>query len=248
MQLAVSAAPCGYCRQLLAEAFCTCDPAATEPEAEARSRQPAREALPGQQYNDKAPAGAPFQLFIRPDPAPISLDSLLPMAFGPRELGSSETLFGHPTPQRHALVLSEDSSRVGSAGEAEEEVWGALARKALECATRSYSPYTCSPSGLALLTHVRIVSFFPPLWRPLAPHLSSHSFLSSSSSAAAIAVASSSASASPPPPPPPCVLLCLSLARSLNRRRPPPPSLLHALLFPPFLSLFRPDHPSSVHV
>lgn len=152
LQLAVSAAPCGYCRQLLAEAFlCACDcPSAAEPRD--GPGLPRAQGAEGREARSKS-STQQFEIFIQPDPAPISLEALLPMAFGPRDLGAVNGLF---SPQHHALVLSEDWNH-GEAGKEETEagVWEALAKKAVDCAARSYAPYSCSPSGVALLTDVR---------------------------------------------------------------------------------------------
>jgi cytidine deaminase len=119
LQLATSTAPCGYCRQILAEAFFT------------------QEGLAG---------GHTLELFIRPNPSPISLSDLLPMAFGPRDLGVSASLFvtGH-----HPLVLTEPEPALQ---ENHKSVWAQLIRMALDCATRSHAPYSHSPAGVALLT------------------------------------------------------------------------------------------------
>ncbi len=127
-QMAVTAAPCGYCRQLLAEAFCTLHPDGGEEEGGTGERE--------------------FELFIRPSHIAFSLQQLLPMAFGPRDLEETSGLF---TRRYHPLVLAHDDAPPEEAQDKEDEgVWRQLTIKALECATRSHSPYSNSPAGVAL--------------------------------------------------------------------------------------------------
>ena len=128
-QLAVTAAPCGYCRQLLAEAFEVC----TQQDGAAEGG---------------VAGGRNFELFIRPSHTALSLPQLLPMAFGPRDLEETSGLF---KPRYQPLELAHDA-RPEEAQDAEDEgVWRQLTEKALECARRSYSPYSNSPAGVALL-------------------------------------------------------------------------------------------------
>ncbi len=98
--LAVSAEPCGHCRQFLNE------------------------------LNHKES----LKILI-PNKPPISLEQLLPRSFGPQDLGVRSALLGQSRNQvalRHALLSSP------------------LILAALEAAKRSYSPYTHSPSGVAI--------------------------------------------------------------------------------------------------
>jgi cytidine deaminase len=126
-QMAVTAAPCGYCRQLLAEAFCTFHPDRGEKEGGAGERK--------------------FEIFIRPSHTAYSLQQLLPMSFGPRELEETSGLF---TRRYHPLVLAHDAPQEEAQDKEDEGVWRQLTMKALECATRSHSPYSNSPAGVAL--------------------------------------------------------------------------------------------------
>jgi cytidine deaminase len=130
-QMAVTAAPCGYCRQLLAEAFCTLHPDGEEEEGGAGERE--------------------FELFIRPSHTAFSLQQLLPMAFGPRDLEETSGLF---TRCYHPLVLADDAPPEEAQDKEDEGIWRQLTIKALECATRSHSPYSNSPAGVALRLQV----------------------------------------------------------------------------------------------
>ena len=99
--LAVTAAPCGHCRQFMYE---------------------------------MSPDGL-IRILVSGKPA-TTLSSLLPAAFGPRDLGSSEGAFPVRTVK---LALRRHSS-------------DAVTNAALEAARRSYAPYTKSPSGIAVAT------------------------------------------------------------------------------------------------
>jgi cytidine deaminase len=99
--LAVTAAPCGHCRQFL---------------------------------NEMAPDGA--LRILLPGAAPTTLAALLPMAFGPKDLGRTQGAL-----PIHELQLSLP-----------KESRDNLVIAALAAARRSYSPYTKSPSGVAVLT------------------------------------------------------------------------------------------------
>jgi cytidine deaminase len=99
--IALSAPPCGHCRQFLSEAS--------------------------------------IDLTMRvltTDSTETSLSELLPKPFGPKNLGFTQGFF----PVKHAhLSLASDTS-------------DALVREACKAARASYSPYSRSPSGVALLT------------------------------------------------------------------------------------------------
>jgi cytidine deaminase len=99
--LAVTAAPCGHCRQFLTE---------------------------------MVPDGN-LRILVLNAPA-TQLATLLPMAFGPRDLGRDRGAMPIGTTP---LALREQSR-------------DALATVALEAASKSYSPYTQSPSGVGLIT------------------------------------------------------------------------------------------------
>lgn len=95
--LAVSAAPCGYCRQFLNEL-----------------------------------TTAPALRIIIQDTPPVPLASLLPSAFGPRDLGVDAALM---SPQSHNLSIDAGDE---------------LAEAALAAANASYAPYTHAYAGVAL--------------------------------------------------------------------------------------------------
>jgi cytidine deaminase len=99
-KLAVSAAPCGYCRQFL---------------------------------NELTTANT-LQILLPNVPA-ASLQSLLPNAFGPADLGINAGLM---SPQSHKLTLTGDCDE--------------LAEAALTAANASYAPYSFSYAGVALRT------------------------------------------------------------------------------------------------
>ena len=120
VQLALSTAPCGYCRQILAEAFFTLE------------------------AGEGGSVGAALELFIRPNETAMSLQDLLPMAFGPRDLGATVSLF---SPHHHPLerVQPEPGATVAS-----DAIWERLTEMALDFAARSHAPYSNSPAGVAL--------------------------------------------------------------------------------------------------
>jgi cytidine deaminase len=95
--IAVTAAPCGHCRQFM---------------------------------NELAPD---IQIFVPGKPA-ASLSTLLPHAFGPKDLGVTDS----------ALPVRDVDLRLGSSGPDE------LSRAALEAARKSYAPYTKAYSGVAI--------------------------------------------------------------------------------------------------
>lgn len=99
--IAISAAPCGHCRQFL------------------------NEIVTNKELKIITPGG---------DPKKLSL--LLPESFGPSDLGIQSALL---SPQNNFLKLKEDSDFL-------------LVNEALKAANKSYSPYTKSPSGIALRT------------------------------------------------------------------------------------------------
>jgi len=98
LRLAVTAAPCGHCRQFLNELT----------------------------------TASRFQVIIAGQP-PTTLTSLLPNSFGPTDLGVKGGLMGQT--ETPLVSLSGASSPITEA--------------ALRAASRSYSPYTLSHSGLA---------------------------------------------------------------------------------------------------
>lgn len=106
--IALTAAPCGHCRQFM---------------------------------NELAPDG---QIEILVDQAaPTRLSALLPLAFGPKDLGRKDGAF----PVRHTnLTFVTPSANV-----AERRV-DALFQSALDAARTAYAPYTESPSGAAIAT------------------------------------------------------------------------------------------------
>jgi cytidine deaminase len=73
---------------------------------------------------------------LMPRTAPTSLSALLPMAFGPSDMGLKQGAFPIG---RHAMSLARPAT-------------DALILAALDAAQRSYSPYTLSPSGVAIAT------------------------------------------------------------------------------------------------
>ncbi len=99
--IAVTAAPCGHCRQFLSEVS-----------VESSMR------------------------VLVANAAPVMLSDLLPSAFGPKDLGFKQGAF----PVRRVQMTIAESAA------------GVLAREALKAACMSYSPYTRSPSGVALST------------------------------------------------------------------------------------------------
>ena len=99
--IAVTAAPCGHCRQFM---------------------------------NEMAATGE-FEILVE-NKAPCKLSSLLPMAFGPRDLGFKEGGFPVRKVGLELPHVSDDK----------------LANAALDAATHSYAPYSESHSGLAIET------------------------------------------------------------------------------------------------
>ena len=99
IKLAVSATPCGHCRQFI---------------------------------NELVQADQ-LQVYL-PDNLSPRFDSLLPMSFGPTNLGVSEHLMDSTPHQLHAPLIDE------------------LQQQAIAGANKSYSPYTLSPSAVALQT------------------------------------------------------------------------------------------------
>jgi cytidine deaminase len=99
--IAVTAAPCGHCRQFM---------------------------------NELSPASDP-QILVQGSPA-VKLSSLLPMAFGPKDLGFKDGAF----PVREvSLILPK-----GTANE--------FTVAALDAARKSYAPYSKAHSGVAIAT------------------------------------------------------------------------------------------------
>jgi cytidine deaminase len=107
--LAVSAAPCGYCRQFLYET-----------------------------------SSAAKLSVILPDQT-LPLSALLPLPFGPGDLGVTAALL---SPQSHGLSLTRPSTSVA--------VQGALA-----AANMSYAPYTKSFAGIGIATADNVVCGAP---------------------------------------------------------------------------------------
>ena len=99
--IAVTAAPCGHCRQFMTEL---------------------------------SPDGA-IEVMI-PGNSPVRLSTLLPMAFGPKELGLD-----------HGALPVKEVELVVSTGLAD-----AVVSAALDAARHAWAPYTKAPSGVALKT------------------------------------------------------------------------------------------------
>jgi cytidine deaminase len=95
--LAVSAEPCGHCRQFLNEL-----------------------------------TGAKELEILIPEKPKVQLKELLPRDFGPQDLGVKAAVL---SPQAHSLSLPEADELTG---------------QALQAANKSYSPYSQSPSGVAI--------------------------------------------------------------------------------------------------
>ena len=100
-ELAITAAPCGHCRQFMTEI---------------------------------APDGD-MEIVVEQG-APLKLSSVLPMSFGPKNLGR----------QQGALPVKETNMNLKAASA------DPLSRAALEAARKSYAPYSTSPSGVAIAT------------------------------------------------------------------------------------------------
>ena len=99
--IAVTAAPCGHCRQFMTEL---------------------------------SPEGS-IEVII-PGKAPVKLSTLLPMAFGPKELGLD-----------HGALPVKETGLALAGGVSDE-----LIQTALAAARRSWAPYSKSPSGVGLQT------------------------------------------------------------------------------------------------
>jgi cytidine deaminase len=108
-KLAVSAAPCGYCRQFLYEL-----------------------------------TTASTLSVLLPNTPATNLTSLLPMAFGPNDLGVQAALMSE---QAHGLTLRATPDAAHDSAPAD-----ALVAAALAAANASYAPYSLSYSGVALKT------------------------------------------------------------------------------------------------
>lgn len=106
--LAISAAPCGHCRQFINELNGACD----------------------------------IQVLIVGEEA-ITFSALLPLSFGPNDLGINDRLLAAPN---NALSTEHNDSLSK----------GPLIKAALNAANTSYSPFTKSPSGLSLQTSTAI--------------------------------------------------------------------------------------------
>jgi cytidine deaminase len=99
--IAVTAAPCGHCRQFM---------------------------------NELSPDGQ-IEIFVDKD-APTRLSALLPLAFGPKDLGRTEGAF----PMKHTNLTGAAPAS------------GKLLQAALDGARTAYAPYTKSYSGAAIAT------------------------------------------------------------------------------------------------
>ncbi len=113
--IAVTAAPCGHCRQFM---------------------------------NELSPDG---QIEILVDQAsPTKLSALLPLAFGPKDLGRKSGAFPvKPLPLTSATLTS--ATLPANSNAAQQRV-DALFQAALEAARTAYAPYTESYSGAAIAT------------------------------------------------------------------------------------------------
>jgi len=101
--IAVTAAPCGHCRQFM---------------------------------NELSP-GSDIRILIQGSPA-VSLSSLLPQAFGPKDLGFRDGAF--PVRETNLLLPKTDD----------------LTAAALNAARKSYAPYTKACSGVAISARDRV--------------------------------------------------------------------------------------------
>ena len=99
--LAITAAPCGHCRQFM---------------------------------NEITPDGE-MEIIVEQG-APLKLSSVLPMAFGPKDLGRKQGAFPIQKVKLTSTVPSSDPLSVA----------------ALDAAGTSYAPYSTSPSGVAIAT------------------------------------------------------------------------------------------------
>jgi cytidine deaminase len=103
--LAITAAPCGHCRQFM---------------------------------NEITPDGE-MEIVVEQG-APLKLSSILPMAFGPKDLGRKQGAF----PIQKVNLISTAASTARSSDP--------LSLAALDAAQTSYAPYSTSPSGVAIAT------------------------------------------------------------------------------------------------
>ncbi len=127
LAIALTAAPCGHCRQFM---------------------------------NELSPDGK-IEILVD-GAAPMKLSALLPMAFGPKDLGRTEGAF--PVKRTNLSMRASQSSSSHAAD--------ALREAALEAAQMSYAPYSESNSGVAIATrsgrifkgsYVENVAFNPSL-------------------------------------------------------------------------------------
>lgn len=100
LAIAVTAAPCGHCRQFMKEV---------------------------------SPDSA-IEILVEGKP-PAKLSSLLPMAFGPNDLGFKHGAF--PIEDKNLVITNSPDD---------------VTRAALDAARHSYAPYSSSPSGVAIAT------------------------------------------------------------------------------------------------
>lgn len=101
--IALTAAPCGHCRQFM---------------------------------NELSPDGQ-IEIFVD-GAAPAKLAALLPLAFGPKDLGRKEGAF--PVKQTNLIIAASSPAS------------NALFQAAMDAARTSYAPYTGSNSGAAIVT------------------------------------------------------------------------------------------------
>jgi cytidine deaminase len=101
LMMALSAAPCGHCRQFM---------------------------------NEMVGEGT-LQILI-PDTSPVAYSTLLPEAFGPKDLGLAGNLLT-PSTEYHPSSSHQDCC---------------ITSEALEAVLNSYAPYTNAQSGVAILT------------------------------------------------------------------------------------------------
>lgn len=101
LMIALSAAPCGHCRQFMNEMV-----------------------------------GEGVLQILTPNSSPVAYSTLLPEAFGPKDLGLSGNL----------LTLSAECDPASSKEDS------CITSEALEAVLNSYAPYTNAQSGIALLT------------------------------------------------------------------------------------------------
>ncbi len=121
--IALTAAPCGHCRQFM---------------------------------NELTPDGS-IEILVD-KAAPMKLAALLPLAFGPKDLGRKDGAFPiKPTnliraEQQPGQAAATSNSRASLAVSAPAPAADALSIAALEAAQTSYAPYTESHSGAAIAT------------------------------------------------------------------------------------------------